>query len=229
MRVYYALLTILGVWLALGPPLGLWPAVYWLPGFNFIRVPSRFTLMAMIGLAVLAGLGFDRIIGGATPRKARAAAVVAALWLLAEFTLVPLATTPFRVEIPAIDRWLDGRPKPFSIAELPLPSFGDGGAWERRQTEYMLHSMAHWQKTVHGYSGFRPPQHQELYFQMRLFPDAPSLATLAGLGVNYIVVHTDLYPEGEWPRVEQRLREFGGWLRLEHEEGAGRVYALTPQ
>jgi len=46
--------------------------------------------------------------------------------------------------------------------------------------------------------------------------------------VNYIVVHTDLYPEGEWPRVEQRLEEFGGWLRLEHQEDAGRVYKLTP-
>jgi hypothetical protein len=227
-RMYYVLLTLLGMWLAIGPPFGLWPAVYWLPGFSFIRVPSRFTLMAMVGLAVLAGLGFDRLTARAAVPRARVLAVVAAVWLLAEFTLVPLATTPFRVEIPAIDRWLDGRPKPFSIAELPLPSFGAGGAWERRQTEYMLHSMAHWQKTVHGYSGFRPPLHQELYWQMRLFPDQQSLTTLGRLGVNYIVVHTDLYPEGEWPRVEQRLQEFGGWLRLEHQEGAGRVYVLTP-
>ena len=69
----------------------------------------------------------------------------------------------------------------------------------------------------------------EKLLKLRLFPDAQSLSTLARLGVNYIVVHTDLYPEGEWPRVEQRLKELGGWLRLEHEEGDGRVYVLRPQ
>lgn len=223
---FYALLTLLGMWLAVGPPFGLWPAVYWLPGFNFIRVPSRFTLMAMLGLAVLAGLGFDRLTATLRPSRIRMAAIVVGTLLIAEFAVIPLRTTPYRVAIPAIDRWLDGRPKPFAVAEVPLPSFGAGGAWERRQTEFMLHSMAHWQKTVHGYSGFRPAQHEELFWQLRLFPDVQSLTTLARLGVNYIVVHTDLYPEDEWPLIEQRLQQLGDWLRLEHEEGGGRVYSI---
>jgi hypothetical protein len=42
----------------MGPPLGIWPLVYWLPGLNFIRVPSRFTILALLGLAVLAAFGF---------------------------------------------------------------------------------------------------------------------------------------------------------------------------
>jgi len=29
--MFYALLTMVSVWLALGPPIGLWPLVYWLP------------------------------------------------------------------------------------------------------------------------------------------------------------------------------------------------------
>ena len=48
----YAILAVLGFLLAAGPPLGLWPLVYWLPGLNFIRAPSRFMLMAILGLAV---------------------------------------------------------------------------------------------------------------------------------------------------------------------------------
>ena len=51
------------VWLAVGPPFGLWPLVYWLPGLNFIRVASRFMLPAMLGLSVLSGLGFDWLTG----------------------------------------------------------------------------------------------------------------------------------------------------------------------
>jgi hypothetical protein len=227
-RTYYVLITVLGFWLSIGPPLGLWPAVYWLPGFSFIRVPSRFTLMAVLGLAVLTGMGFDWLASKLRTPRARALATVIGLLMIAEFALIPLNTTEVRVEIPAIDRWLDDRPKPFAVAEVPLPAFGAGGAWERRQTEFMLHSMAHWQKTVHGYSGIRPPGHEELYWQLRLFPDDQSLASLAGLGVDYVVVHTDLYEPAEWPRIEERLRQFSAWLRLEHEEGRGRVYALTP-
>jgi hypothetical protein len=223
-RIYYALLTVLGLWLSLGPPLGLWPAVYWLPGFNFIRVPARFTLMAVLGLAILAGFGFERLAKAGSPRRWLAA--LTAVLLVAEFAVVPLATMPYRVEIPAIDRWLDGRPKPFVVAELPLPSYGAGGAWERRQSEFMLHSMAHWQKTVHGYSGFRPPLHIELYWQLRLFPDEQSLTSLEQLGVDYIVIHTEMYPSGEWPLVEKRLQSFGERLRLQHEEAGGRVYSL---
>jgi hypothetical protein len=61
---------------------------------------------------------------------------------------------------------------------------------------------------------------------MQFFPDETTVASLSNLGVTYIVVHTDLYPPDEWRGVEERLREFSSRLRLEHVEGAGRVYAL---
>lgn len=225
--LYYALLTVLGVWLALGPPFSLWPYVYWLPGLSFIRASSRFTVMAMLGLAVLAGIGFDRLVGRAGEPRRRIVALVAGVVLLVEFALIPFTVTRFRVEIPEVDRWLDSRPKPFAIAEVPLADYGGGGAWERRHAEFMLHSMAHWQKTVHGYSGHRPQRHIELYWQLRLFPDESSLTSLEQLGVDYVVVHTELYPEGEWPRIEERLGSFADRLRLEKEIGTGRVYSLA--
>ena len=92
----------------------------------------------------------------------------------------------------------------------------------------MIHAMAHWQKTVHGYSGLRPPLHAELYSQLVSFPDEKSLSTLSDLGVRYVVVHTDLYPAGEWPIVEERIGRFPQRLHLEHAEGAGRAYSLVP-
>jgi hypothetical protein len=217
--VVYALITLISIWLAAGPSAKLWPLVYWLPGLNFIRVPSRFMLLAVLGLAVLAGIGFDRLTSRLTPSRRHVLAVLAGVWLVVEFSAMPLGTEPYRVDIPAIDRWLAGQPTPFAVAEVPL-------AGERRHTEYMLHSTAHWQKTIEGYSGLRPPLHEELYRELRQFPDRTSLDSLARIGVNYIVVHGDLYTPEEWADVGARLALFQDRLELKHVEGAGRIYAL---
>ena len=222
---FYALLVLFCLGLAVGPPFGLWPLVYWLPGFNFIRAASRFMLLAMLGLSVMAGAGFE----WATMRlnasaRLAAAAMVAAL-LVVEFA-VPLDVLPYRVVIPSADQWLARQPTPFTIAEVPLPDFTRVGEFQKRQAEYMLHSTAHWQKTVHGWSGLLPPGHFELFAWLTSFPDEDSLRLLAQFRVDYVVVHTDLYPPGAWPEVERRLAAYQGRLELRYADDTGRVYAL---
>ena len=224
--IFYVLLTLAAVWLSAGSPARLWAWVYWLPGMNFIRVPSRFMVIAVLGLAILSGIGFERLAARFDARKRRLFAVAIGVLLVAEFAAAPLATDAYVVERPAIDRWLDGQPKPFAIAEVPLENPRHLGAWERRHTEFMLHSTLHWQKTVEGYSGIRPPLHEKLYEQLTAFPDERSITALEDLRVTYIVVHTELYPKGEWPKVEQRLAQFQDRLTLAHVEGDGRVYAI---
>jgi hypothetical protein len=224
-RIFYVLLAILTLWLSASPPVGLWPAVHWLPGLNFIRVASRFTLLSVLCLAVLAAFGFDRFTAHFSPRRRLFVGVIVSALLVAEFAMIPLATSPYQVQPPAADAWLDRQAKPFSVVEVPVPTAHVGGE-ERRQTTYMLHSMAHWQKTVHGYSGLRPPLHHELFRQLRLFPDEITLARLKTLGVDYAVVHIDLYPPGEWPVVEKRLRQFRDELRLVYSDDDARVYAI---
>ena len=227
---FYALLTLMMLWLALGPPYGLWQYVYSLPGFNFIRANTRFTLVALLGIAVLAGMGFDRI-ARRLPRRSRLLlATAAAAVLVAEYAAMPMASQPARVDIPAVDRWLDGRPKPFVVAEVPVHNAETQlGRFERQEATYMIHSTAHWQKTVHGYSGWRSSLHHQLYSEMQTFPDETSVNALLNLGVTYVVVHTELYAPDEWSRLEKRLEQFSPRLRLEHVEGTGRVYSLhTP-
>ena len=223
---FYLLFTAVCVGLAVGPPYGLWRFVYWLPVFNLVRVSSRFMIPAVLGIAVLAAIGFDKISGRLPHRRRLALATVVAVLLVAEFAAIPIGVEPGKAEVPAIDRWLDSRPKPFVVAEVPVRTLEDQEAFEKQETAYMIHSTAHWQKTVHGYSGWRTELHRQLFLEMQLFPDEKSIADLSGLGVTYIVVHTDSYPPGEWGRVEQRLRAFSSRLRLEHSEGAGRVYSL---
>ena len=184
-------------------------------------------LLAVLGLSVLAGVGFARASARlAAFTRVVVAAIVGAL-LVAEFA-VPLGPTPYRVTIPSADRWLARQPTPFTVAEVPVLRLEPRRVWEfeKRQSEYMLHSMAHWQKTIHGWSGIQPPLDMDLYDQLTRFPDEESLRSLTEFRVDYLVVHTDLYPPGEWAQVERRIEAFQGALDLRYADAAGRVYAL---
>ena len=217
--VTYLALTLVATWIATGPSGRLWPLVYWLPGLNFIRVPSRFFLLAVLGIGILAGMGFERFTIGVPARRRRALALLAGVWLVAEFTASPVHTEAANVEIPAIDRWLATQPTPFVVAEVPISD-------ATRNSEYMIHSTAHWQKTVSGYGGMQTAFHGMLFGQLLTFPDAASLDTLSRAGVTVIVVHGDLYPPEERAAVDARIASFRDRLTLVHVEGAGRVYAL---
>ena len=222
---FFLLLALTSALMFVTWPIDTWRYLYWLPGFNFIRVPSRFILLVMLCLGMLAAAAFDAL----TARRLRSrviAATVVSLLLLAEYSSHPFDGVPFTIDVPAIDRWLATQPTPFAIAEVPVPSAGDRGALERSQTRAMLHSTAHWQKTIHGYSGVRRPLHDQLYRELAEFPGGRSIDALRGVGVTYVVVHSDDYDPEAWQRVEPRLAESRD-LRLVHAEGAGRVYAIT--
>jgi hypothetical protein len=217
-RICYGLLAVLTLLLATGL---LWPYVYWLPGLNFTRAPSRFMILATLALAVLAGMGLERLRALIAPARRTAVAIAVVALALIEFNGVPFEVVPHQVVLPAADRWLDGQPKPFVVAEAPVQML------DRYQTAYMLHSRAHWQRTVHGYSGIRPALHEQLFRQMQRFPDAESIDALAAVGVTYIVVHIDHYYEpGEWPAVEKRLGQFSSRLELVFQDRTARVYSI---
>lgn len=225
-RPLFGLLALVTLWLSAGPPIGLWPAVYWLPGMNFIRAPSRFMILFVLALAVLAGVGVDRLAGAGSAARRRAVGTLCAALMVVEFSAFPFGASPLDIQPAPIDRWLATQPTPFSIVELPLPDPADVGPFARRQATFMLDSMAHWQKLVNGYSGITPPEHQALYGELSKFPTAPGIDALKALGVTYVVIHSDLYDPADWTRVERALGACPG-LRLVHVEGAGRAYRVT--
>jgi hypothetical protein len=228
---YYVFLVLFSFWIALGPGFGLYAALYrLLPGFDFVRVPSRFTLLTLLGLAVLAGVGFEGCLGAVRASRRRLLATAGTVVLLAELAAFPLAAPPYPLAIPPIDEWIAGearRSGPFAIVELPVPDPRDAVRSARRHSLYMLHSTAHWQGLVNGYSGFTPPGHDALFRKLVNFPDEASVDALEQLGVRYAVIHRDGYREDEWERVKERLRLFGDRLRLEAEEDDGLAYSLT--
>ena len=223
---FYFLLAVVSTMMFVAWPFELWRYVHWLPGLNFIRVPSRFIILTMLALAVLAGFGVDRLATKLSRSVSAAAAAVIAVLMLAEYSTYPFEGVPFAINPPAADRWLNTQPKPFVVAEVPSPSPGNVGALERHQTRSMFHAMAHWQKTIHGYSSLRRPLHDRLYLEMTTFPDAASLASLREVGVTYIVVHAADYGV-RWRTVEEQIGKASG-LNLVHVDGSDRVYSLSP-
>lgn len=231
---YYFFLAVFSLWIALGPSFGLYAAFYRLvPGFDFIRVPSRFTLLTVLSLAVLAGVGLERLLGSvrASRRRLLAPVTVAILgFLLLEFAAFPLDAPPYSFAIPPIDRWIAReaqRSGPFAVVELPVPDPRDTAASARWHSLYMLHSTAHWQKLVNGYSGFTPPTHDALFRKLVNFPDEASIGALEQMSVRYAVIHRDAFDEDGWQEVKEKLEVFDGRLRLEAEEESGLAYSLT--
>lgn len=132
------------------------------------------------------------------------------------------------MDVPPIDQWLNTQPKPFTVAEVPLASPGDVSKFNAESARYMVHSTAHFQKTVMGFTGVLPPDHALLYDQLSRFPDEPGLRHLLAFDVTYVVVHGEDYAPDDLAALRARLQTYSGWLTLVHCERLACVYALHP-
>jgi len=207
------------------------------PGFKALRAPARFDALVMLALAVLAGYGV-----AALSRRRRCAAgsrqgegpghrpqAIASLLagsclvlVILESAVWPAAraeSVPVGDAVSATYRWLASQPKT-TILELPM-AFVTGGP----QLEYQYFSIFHWHTTPDGYSGFIPPKHGQVVYEMERFPSERSVSLLQALGVAYVVIHTDRYPAGRWQEMQAGLRQVGD-LALVQLLGTDRVYQV---
>lgn len=208
------------LWLSLGPSFGLYRLAYALiPGFDLIRVPSRIFLLSLTALSALAALGLDRV---------RRPAVAWTLVVVAALECVPVAWEAPHEPIltPPIDAWLATQARTFRVVELPIPLPDNSVRQARFHSEYMIHGAAHWQPMVNGYSSLVPPLHLKLYEELHEFPTESGLAELERMGVNYVVVHTDMYQPDRWAEKEKALAAFPDRIRLLRVAGEGRAYAI---
>src|SRR5262249_2072348 len=153
----YTAMFVMTMWLAIGPPIGIWRVMYWMPGLNFVRMPSRFTVAGMLALGLAAAAGFDRITARAARAVRMSAFVACPAMLIAEFALIPMTSEPYAVDPPAIDRWVGTQPEKMALLEMPLADSLLVPRRERWTTNFMLHSMAHWKPLFVGFSGIQPP------------------------------------------------------------------------
>jgi hypothetical protein len=227
---FYLFLALFSLWAALGPRFGLYAWLYRLmPGFDFIRVPSRLTLLTLLGLAVLAGVGTESLVAALRGRLRTVGAIAIPGLLLVELAAFPLDARPYPVTIPAMEQWLAQYPERVPIVELPVPDPRDAVQSARLHSLYMLYSTVHWHELVNGYSGFTPPRHDELFRTLVNFPDGTSLDALNKMGIRLAVIHKGLYSEEEWAHLGQKIAVWENQLRLVYDGEDGLVFELNRQ
>ncbi len=184
-----------GTGIPIGGPRSLWTPyallVRWIPGASTIRQPARFVVVAQLGLALLAGLGFARLFSGARRRYARPAAAVLAALALVTFRPLPqppLIPEPTGERVAPAYRWLaehgEGRP----LLEEPAANSAESA---RR----MYLSTVHWLPIVDGYSGYPPASASYLHRLAFTLPQEEALQSLVDtVDIGWILVHRDQMP-----------------------------------
>jgi hypothetical protein len=249
MRWFFLLLALVSAILSFGPRLYLAPGepsglevalpYAWLyavvPGFKALRAPVRFDALVMLSLAVLAGYGFAAITGrrqtgtsqqgGRAPALAGIGIVLAVGLVVIESLVWPAAQAepvPVGGEVPPVYGWLAEQGKE-PVLELPM-AFTPGGP----QLDYQYLSTYHWRTTPDGYSGFIPPKHGQIVYEMERFPSERAVSLLQALGVRHVVIHTDRLPASRWQQMAESLAGVTDLVPVER-SGADRVYAVAPR
>ncbi len=152
------------------------------PGFQYIRIPERLGLLAMLFVALLVGQALT-FLRGVAPFG-----VVAALALAVPLEhLSPLPLTeriPVWDEVPTVYRWL-ARDGARAVAEVPI--HGEGLIRKETLEEYF--STYHFKPIIHGYVSYPPLLSVLLRRAAAEFPAESSVQALQRVGVDTVVVH----------------------------------------
>jgi hypothetical protein len=225
-RGFFVLALFASLWLSLGVapqtlgrPLnltGLYQVLYsYVPGFDGLRVPARFNMVAVLMLAVLGGYGAAAL---SRWRWATPALVVFTTALFAESLVRPFPingmgtlrdyTTPeARVYRPGRAPGVYTRlaqEQNVVLAELPIG-----------QSDYdvraMFYSIAHHARLLNGYSGFFPPHYGLLAVALSDVPTHAMSAwdALRQFGVSHVIVHEAAWLDDRGPRTTAALIGLG--------------------
>lgn len=183
-------------WMTLGPHVrwlgqqtpipGPFALISLLPFFNGNRYPSRYSVMLLIGVAVLVGWGvlgswawLHKRWGKSSSRLGVIAALALALLFLAEHLSVPLPLNDFRV--PAIYETLAQQPGDFTLLELPT-GWRNGARVLGRSHELIM--MQQWYQTLHGKRRLGGNTSRNPAYKFQYFTEAPLIGDLISLMVN---------------------------------------------
>jgi hypothetical protein len=164
----------------LGP--GPYRLLHLAPGFQYIRIPERLGLLAMLFLALLVGQALTFLRAAAPPVAVAALALAVPLEHLSPLPLTE--RIPVWDEVPAVYRWL-ARDGARAVAEVPI--HGEGLIRKETLEEYF--STYHFKPIIHGYVSYPPLLSVLLRRAAAEFPSESSVQSLQRVGVDTVVVH----------------------------------------
>jgi len=158
--------------------------------FKSIRVPARWGMLAYLGLALLAGLGAQRLIEALQTRvprfRPRWVYVIICAALLFEQHAAPLRLVRGEADPDALTLYFKETPMRGGIVHLPAG--GEEGSYR-----YVLRQADHNRPLVTAVSGFGTPILNEIESQFRMHPIPDRfLDVLESTPVSYLAVHRSL-------------------------------------
>jgi hypothetical protein len=217
--VFYAAATVVLWALACGPvPEGAslvgrlrpYSLLMWLPGFNGLRAPARFAMLASLTLAVAAGLALRSVTAGRRIAPAVWAAIaILGLSMDGWMKPLPLVNRPGRILLPDVQDAI--------VLELPCDDEG-------LNVSAMYRAMLHGRPLINGYSGYAPPHYRILGHSMRRGDSSAVLELARGRPI-VILISEPLDPDRRFERMVEALPG----IRAYDSTGAGRMYVLPAQ
>jgi hypothetical protein len=236
----YSAIAVAGFLLSLGPLVRIWGVVVthhgpydWLqhvlPGMSGMRAPSRFVVIAILGLSVLAGYGASLVLSRVPVRVRPLIVAVLLTGVVADGWAVPMTTVPYesrgRLEDRAIAEWLRAMP-PGVVLHLPLMTA------QFQELHYQYATLFHGHPMINGFTGWASPLQELLrhprspVYDYARYP--ATVAMLRSLGVRYVFVHPGDYNVTQL--ADGELKEtINGFRRSEQLAGEKRlldVYAF---
>ena len=176
------------------------------PGFKVMRVPARFIILVLLGLAVLSGFAVKAMLSWLSERRRgnRVLPVVVTVLILALLVVdlmsinLPMRPMPSRDKFPEVYTWLKDQSGQAPTAEIPLANYNprtfSAGlqyepTWAEREGLRTYYSTLHWKKIFNGYSGFLPTSYYDGVRAASEFPSDRAIVFLRKEGIKYVIVH----------------------------------------
>lgn len=200
-----------------------------LTGYKSVRSFGRLTVLPLLGLGLLVGVGYDRL---ARARPARTslllAAALGAVLLIEYKARIVMSPRVDTARFASVNRALADLPRGV-VAELPM---GDNRHFTYGFVEAprMVLSAIDWNPRVNGYSGYSPPGYSDTIDVLNTLDDggpaAPeALALLDRLDVRYLIVRLAA-PDRDHDAVGRSFVDEGGAQRIVDALPAERVEAV---
>lgn len=198
------------------------------PGYEGLRVPARFGMIAGCVLSALAGIGLSRL---SAVRHRGVIVTLATVLFLAEAYALPNAMNVswasnerLGAPWPTVHRLNDGplvyrHVLPMSPATVLLEMpFGDA-AWDIR---YVYYAGLHGKRIVNGYSGYYPSGYASRAAQIQRFHQFPMSAwsAVTSSGATHVVLHLDAYTKDEGAAATGWLLSRGARMTTAFDDGS---------
>lgn len=157
------------------------------PFYAKLRSLMRFAIFALLFLTVLAGLGAARLLQNRSHRSQTILTIVLLALIFLDF--YPGAYQQFaRIESRPVDAYLATQPDDGALVQMPFIQAED--------QEHTYYTLFHHKPYIGGFfNAFPPPQYRKISPVLERFPDDESIVLLRQMGVKYVIVDSNAYPD----------------------------------